>query len=143
MEKNVFDGIQKVQLKLHLEVLKECEKQFNTKFRKYFVFQIIVKEEDIISCSKIRSISDKMGVMPDQRQLIKVVVVAPKLGNFMLPILKITYTRTKLYPCKFYNALKNKTKRCRNSEKLDKRLNKLFASNSFRKPIKMLMAQME
>lgn len=141
MEDNVFKGIEKEEIKLPLDILGEYEQQFTQAFGQKLNFQIINREED--EKDKWSKLEPFVVIQEpsEQKFVSRVYIVAPSLNNYRMLILKISYLRSKVYPCVFYDAFEEKSITCNKPDDLDIELKKLFLSEKFKKPIRMLLTQ--
>lgn len=143
MGDNVFEGIQKASIKLPLEILKEYETQFEETFGQKLVFQIASKleddNEDWLKLDPFKSVREPA----EQKHVSRVYIVAPSLKNYRMLIMKISYLRSKVYPCEMYNALTETNASYESSDTLDVAIKQLFLSEEFKKPMGVLLSQIE
>lgn len=141
MEENVFFGIEKAEIKLPLDILREYEKQFNEAFGSSLVFQIASKlEDDNEDWAKLDPFNG-IREPSEQKYVTRAFIVAPSLKNYRMLVMKVSYLRSKVYPCELFNALSDKTEDYETPETLDKAMREIFLSEDFKKPVRMLLSQ--
>lgn len=141
MEENIFAGIGKEEMRLPLDILGDYANQFNNAFGKSLVFETLDtlenQEEDWAKIDLFEEIKE-----PAERKFVtRAYVLAPNLGKYKMLVLKLSYLRSKVYPCELYNALTDKKQDCKTAEELNTELRKLFVSEDFKKPIRVLLSQ--
>lgn len=141
MGNNIFLDIKKAEIRLPLDILGGYMSQFNKAFDKNLIFETkgtFEKEED--SWAKI-DLFEQTKETEEPKSVTRAYVVAPNLNNYRMLVLKISYLRSKVYPCELYNALIDKKFTCETSEKLDEVMVELFKSPEFKNPISILLSQ--
>lgn len=141
MEENIFAGIGKEAIRLPLDVLEGYANQFNSAFGKSLVFETLNvfenQEEDWAKIDLFEEIKE-----PAERKFVtRAYVLAPNLEMYKMLVLKLSYLRSKVYPCELYNALTDKKTECKTAEELDTEMKKIFVSEDFKKPIRILLSQ--
>ena len=142
MEENVFTGIDKAQIKLPLDILEEYKQQFTDAFGQSLVFQISSKLEDQEDEWAKLDPFKEMREPAEQKFVSRVYIVAPALKNYRMLIMKVSYLRSKVYPCELYNAFTEKAEEYDTPDTLKEAMAKLFLSEEFKNPIKMLLSQL-
>lgn len=141
MDENIFAGIKKEIIKLPLDILGEYAEQFNKAFEQSLVFETKQRLEDDMEAWTLADPLDNIGKVREKQVVTRAYVVAPELNGYRLLVLKISYYRSTLYPCKLYNSLKETNIDCGSPEQLDKSLKDIFTSEEFVKPIRILLSQ--
>lgn len=141
MEENIFAGIGKAEIRLPLDILGGYANQFNSVFGKSLVFETVNvlenQEEDWAKIDLFEEIKE-----PAERKFVtRAYVLAPNLGRYKMLVLKLSYLRSKVYPCELYNALADKKQDCSTAEELEVEMKKIFVSDDFKKPIRVLLSQ--
>lgn len=142
MEENVFSGIDKAQIKLPLEILEDYKQQFTEAFGQTLVFQVLSKLEDQEDEWAKLDPFKELREPAEQKYVSRVYIVAPALKNYRMLVMKVSYLRSTVYPCELYNAFTEKSDNFENPEALKEAMAKLFLSDEFKNPIKMLLTQL-
>lgn len=142
MEENVFSGIDKAQIKLPLEILEDYKQQFTEAFGQTLVFQVLSKLEDQEDEWAKLDPFKELREPAEQKYVSRVYIVAPALKNYRMLVMKVSYLRSTVYPCELYNAFTEKSDNFENPEVLKEAMAKLFLSDEFKNPIKMLLTQL-
>ena len=142
MEDNVFSGINKAQIKLPLEILEEYKLQFTEAFGQSLLFQIANKLEDQEDQWAKLDPSKEMREPAEQKFVSRVYIVAPALKDYRMLVMKLSYLRSKVYPCELYNAFTEKAEEYDKPESLKNAMARLFLSDEFKNPITMLLSQL-
>jgi len=143
MKENIFKGIKKVNIEDPLELLVEYKKQFYERFKNFLLLQVTSKLENNNKWWSFYCQSKNSEVSAEQKFVIRVCVIVPKLEYYRVPILKISYFRTKVYPCKLFNALRNRQRICKTPDKLKERIDDLFLSEDFKIVVGALLSQID
>ena len=141
MEENIFAGISKEEIRLPLDILGGYANQFNTAFGKSLVFEVsktLESSEDI--WTKVE-LFEEIKEPAEKKFVVRAYVMVPNLGNYKMLVLKLSYLRSRVYPCELYNALTDKKLECKTPDALDTELKKIFVSEEFKKPIRILLSQ--
>lgn len=147
MEENIFEQIKSENIILPLTVLNGYANSFNETFKERLVFELKKKMEDESDPWDGIGLAIQKKDQEEKSYVTRAYVVAPGLGNYRLLVLKLSYKISEVYPCRLENMLEDtgvrNVKECENSIKLNDDLLKLFQSDEFQRPIKMLLSQLE
>lgn len=143
MEDNIFKGIKKEMIKLPLDIIKDYADQFNTTFNESLIFEIKEKLEDDTDDWFKGDVFGQKADIGEKKMVIRAYIVAPELESYRLLIMKISYYRSTVYPCELFNSITYTSESCDTSEELNARMKDIFVSEEFKKPIRILLSQID
>lgn len=141
MEENIFSGIKKEEIRLPLDILGEYKESFNQAFHNKLMFETNDTLESGQSEWAKLDMFNEVKEPEEKKFVTRVSIFAPELNNYRMLLLKVSYKRSKVYPCELYNALTDKSENCNDDTKFDESLKKIFLSEEFKKPVRMLLSQ--
>ena len=141
MEENIFSDIKKADIRLPLDILCSYVDQFNSTFGKALVFETKGSfEKEMENWAKV-DLFEEIKEPAEPKSVTRAFVVAPSLNSYRMLVLKVSYLRSKVYPCEIYNALVDKKDICNTADELEGVMTRLFKSEDFKKPIRILLSQ--
>ena len=143
MEENLFTGIEAEKIKLPLEILDAYADQFNQTFTDRMSFQISKRLEDEVDDWIRMELVESSKEPAEKRLVARATIVVQGLSNYKLLILKLSYLRSVVYPCEIVDILNKKTIDCNTPEDVDTALATIFRTNSFQRPLRMILSQLE
>lgn len=141
MEENLFENIKKVDILLPLQILEEYANSFNETFKGKLVFEIKHKMEDTHDPWTGLEVVFSSKEQEEKNMVVRAYIIAPELNNYRLLVLKLVYKISQVYPCNIECILDNQKKDCKDSNQVKSVLKGVFTSQSFQKPVQMLLAQ--
>ena len=139
MEENIFENIKKENIILPLQMLENFTNTFNKTFEGKLVFEVKSAMEN--NNDLWAGIGEALQEKEEKNMVVRANIVAPTLNGYKLLVLKLVYKISQVYPCRIYNILENQSIDCKESGKVQNELKKIFTSESFQKPVRMLLAQ--
>lgn len=141
MGEDIFSSITTDDIVLPLNVLKDYADSFNKAFTEKLVLEIKKTMEDDNENPWGELISIGKKEQEEQSLVTRVFIVAPGLSNYRLLVLKLKYKISQVYPCVIENLLEEKKFDCKDAESVNKAFETIFSSDSFQRPVKMLLSQ--
>lgn len=143
MGEDIFESIKPEEIELPLTVLNGYAESFNIVFLDKLVFEIkktMEQDNDDPWGSIVIGGSNKEK---EEKNLVtRVFIVAPGLSNYRLFVLKLTYKISLVYPCRIESILDDFKHECKDANELKGVLEQIFKSDSFQRPVKMLLSQL-
>lgn len=144
MEENLFAGIEAEKIQLPLEILNSFADQFNKTFTDRMSFQVSKKLEDEVDDWTKIDIFERSREQSEKRLVARATIVVSGLNDYRLLVLKLSYLRSIVYPCEIVDVLNNKeTKTCNTPEEVNDTLATIFKTESFQRPLRMILSQLE
>ena len=143
MGEDIFSNIKPEEIVLPLNILNGYADAFNKTFTDKLVFELKKKmEDDNAPDSWEGLLSTGKKEQEEKTLVIRAFIVAPGLNNYRLLVLKLKYRVSEVYPCDVESMLEEKKFNCDNSDEVKKALEDIFNSDSFQRPVKMLLSQL-
>ena len=144
MEENLFAGIEAEKIQLPLEILNSFADQFNKTFTDRMSFQVSKKLEDEVDDWTKIDIFERSREQSEKRLVARATIVVSGLNDYRLLVLKLSYLRSIVYPCEIVDVLNNKeAKACNTPEDVNDTLTTIFKTESFQRPLRMILSQLE
>lgn len=143
MGEDIFENIKAEDIVLPLTVLYDYANSFNNTFSEKLVFLIEKSMEEDKDDDPWRGIVIGGNKEQDEMKLVtRAYIVAPGLSGYRFYLLKLSYKITIVYPCQIDSIIEDTRYECYDAEQVKEKLEKIFKSDSFQRPVKMLLSQL-